>query len=126
MKIFLFIFAWFRMIFYFNVLLIFSSIVPRENDQFSRHINLQLTYSFQQNPSHTTLQQLSGSAINNNNSSINNNNITSKSTFHGKIVRRHCSFDQYITEMKTSLSADGSSMDELSEDSAIHCMQNEV
>ncbi|CAO1305133.1 unnamed protein product [Diamesa serratosioi] len=58
--------------------------LPRENDgsQFGRHINLQLTYSFQQNTNHT-LQQLSS-----------NNNKTS--------------------------------MDELSEDSAIHCMQNEV
>lgn len=107
--------------------LISSRTVPRENDQFSRHINLQLTYSFQQNPSHTSLQQLGSGAINNNNNtSLNNNNITSKtSLYHGKMRRSSCVFDGISRLMDSSLPAE-SSMDELSEDSAIHCMQNEV
>ncbi|XP_063697930.1 LIM/homeobox protein Awh [Culicoides brevitarsis] len=70
--------------------------VPRENEaaNFGRHINLQLTYSFQQNSnSHNPLH------IGNNN---NNNNNSSKFTPHE------------------------SSLDELSEDSTMHCMQNEV
>lgn len=82
-------------LYYFCLIFIFYILVPRENDgsQFGRHINLQLTYSFQQNTNHT-LQQLSSNNNsnninnnnNNNNNSINNNNITSKSGLftHGK------------------------------------------
>lgn len=53
--------------------------VPRENEaaNFGRHINLQLTYSFQQNSnSHNPLH------IGNNNNNNNNNN-SSKFTTHG-------------------------------------------
>lgn len=63
-------------------------VVPRENDQFGRHINLQLTYSFQQNTAHS-LQPLvgGGGSLNNNNTSLaNNNNLATTKTglYHGE------------------------------------------
>lgn len=127
----------------FYFLIFFSSLfwfftVPRENDgsQFGRHINLQLTYSFQQNTTHN-LQQMNNnnnsSTNNNNNTTLNNNNITSKTglfTPHGKW--KITPPTQYNPTQKFSLKRivffafTESSLDELSEDSAIHCLQNEV
>ncbi|XP_055324176.1 LIM/homeobox protein Awh-like [Sitodiplosis mosellana] len=72
--------------------------VPRDSDgnSYSRHINLQLTYSFQ-NTTHNSLH------INNNNNHIpNNNNNNNNNKTHE------------------------SSLDDLSQDSTIHCMQAEV
>ncbi|XP_031631423.1 LIM/homeobox protein Awh-like [Contarinia nasturtii] len=72
--------------------------VPRDSDgnSYSRHINLQLTYSFQ-NTTHNSLH------INNNNNHIsNNNNNNNNSKTHE------------------------SSLDDLSQDSSIHCMPAEV
>ncbi|GAB0094618.1 Awh [Sergentomyia squamirostris] len=74
--------------------------MQRENDgsTFGRHINLQLTYSFQNNNnnSHNSLH------MNNN-----NNNVSS-----------NCK--------PTIFPPHDSSLDELSQDSSIHCMQSEV
>lgn len=53
-------------------------LVPRENDQFGRNINLQLSYSFQQSNSQPhSMQPFSGGLLNNN-SCILKNNISSK------------------------------------------------
>ncbi|KAG5676798.1 hypothetical protein PVAND_006606 [Polypedilum vanderplanki] len=78
--------------------------VPRENDQFGRHINLQLTYSFQQNTTHSMHQTINAGGLNSstNKINLNNNSIASKTNLYHE------------------------SLDELSEDSTIQCMQGEV
>ncbi|XP_070507416.1 LIM/homeobox protein Awh-like [Chironomus tepperi] len=52
--------------------------VPRENDQFGRNINLQLTYSFQQSSSQPHSMQPFNGGLLNNNSCILKNNMSSK------------------------------------------------
>jgi len=55
-----------------------NNLVPRENDQFGRNINLQLTYSFQQSSTQPhSMQPFSGGLLNNN-SCILKNSIPSK------------------------------------------------
>jgi hypothetical protein len=101
--------------------------VPRENDQFGRHINLQLTYSFQQNTAPHSLQSLGGNnSLNNNTSITNNNNIATKmSLYHGKNrAVTSCAFDG-VTRLMDISSMPAETSDELSEDSTIHCI-NEV
>ncbi|XP_035789692.1 LIM/homeobox protein Awh-like [Anopheles albimanus] len=98
--------------------------VPRDGEMnpFARHINLQLSYTFQQsNVMHSPLHLGPGATPygpgghfgGHHNSSNNNNNNTSN------INNNHSS--------KSSIySTHDSSLDELSEDSAIHCMQSEA
>lgn len=101
-------------------LIFFIFTVPRENEpnNFGRHINLQLTYSFQQNGPHGPIH------LGNNN---NNNNTSKTSLFapHGKVQLIFLPQIRMINNVPPFLFPD-SSLDELSEDSAIHCMQNEV
>ncbi|XP_058462522.1 LIM/homeobox protein Awh-like [Malaya genurostris] len=89
--------------------------VPRDGDlnPFARHINLQLSYTFQHSPMHATSVGPAGgmnSAVGPMGpcfSNLNNNNLISASK-------------------SSSYSRHESSLDELSEDSAIHCMQSEI
>ncbi|XP_062544048.1 LIM/homeobox protein Awh-like isoform X1 [Armigeres subalbatus] len=100
--------------------------VPRDGDlnPFARHINLQLSYTFQQstvmhNPIHMGAMANVGhsGSINCNSGSI-NNNIT---------VAAFSNNNKANSSSKSSpYSRHESSLDELSEDSAIHCMQNEM
>lgn len=112
-------------IFFFFFLNFFSTFwtVPRDSDgnSYSRHINLQLTYSFQ-NATHNSLH------MNNNNNHIpNNNNNTNKT--HGESNTPA----PFSSTMEINLFApmvnrfvSESSLDDLSQDSSIHCMQAEV
>uniref|UniRef100_A0A182TJ38 LIM/homeobox protein Awh n=1 Tax=Anopheles melas TaxID=34690 RepID=A0A182TJ38_9DIPT len=106
--------------------------VPREGEMnpFARHINLQLSYTFQQTGGavHNSLHLgpgggmgvLSGSPFGPNGSfgshHHNNNNNNNNST---NINNNHSS-------KSSAYSTHDSSLDELSEDSAIHCMQSEA
>lgn len=67
------------LVFFFFIFLLL--LVPRDSDgnSYSRHINLQLTYSFQ-NTTHNSLH------INNNNNHIPNNNNNNNNKTHGKSV----------------------------------------
>lgn len=59
-----------------------TTAVPRDSDgnSYSRHINLQLTYSFQNNNSHHSLHMNNNN--NNNTSTTNNNNINNNNSTH--------------------------------------------
>lgn len=93
-------------------------LVPRDADgnNYGRHINLQLTYSFQNN-THNSLH------LNNNNN--NNNSKASLYNPHGRYIQ-HIFIDKRKLFQKFVIFIDSSSLDELSQDSSIHCMQSEV
>lgn len=81
---------------YFILLSIFI-VVQRENDgsTFGRHINLQLTYSFQNNNnnSHNSLH------MNNNNNNVSSNCKPSIFTPHGKIIILPPKFSDFLLEI---------------------------
>ncbi|XP_055536664.1 LIM/homeobox protein Awh-like [Wyeomyia smithii] len=85
--------------------------VPRDGDlnPFARHINLQLSYTFQHNPVHLAHAGQTGNihhTTGNMGPSFHNNNT--------------------INSTKSSPYSRHSSLDDLSEDSAVHCMQSEI